>query len=150
MLLKDNSQFIVCKGCGEAKPVSEFYCCVTKNGNVYASTLCKECKKAKVREYYYTDERNKRRARRKRNPLKRERTEAQPEFYMIRDCVVYARLMYFDIVRGKWMNKFHPIIKMQNEKWCNQFLSIARDLSTGDLKRMARRFHDKHGYDLED
>lgn len=145
MLLNKHRKTIICKGCGERKPVSEFYCQVTKYGKVYASTLCKECKKARVRELYYSEPKNIRRARREKKKENTQRTEAQPEFYEVRDCVVYARLMYYDIVQGRWVNRFHPIIKMPTEMDCYQFLSIARDLSTGDLKRMAKRFLQKYG-----
>lgn len=148
-MLLSEQKTIICADCGKEKPISEYYCSMSGNGKVYASNICKECKKARVKYIYYTSEKNKRRKRRKAYNTDTDRTEAQPEFYEVRGKVVYAKLMFFDTRKVKWRNEFLPIISFPTEEQCYQFLAVARDLPTGELKRMCAKYLIKHGLRLD-
>lgn len=49
--MMEGIQFKKCKGCGEEKELSEFYCHMYKTKKVYQSQ-CKLCEKKKAKEYY--------------------------------------------------------------------------------------------------
>ena len=143
MLVTNNTKTIVCRGCGERKPVSEFY--VSRSGKaLYASNLCKECKKERVRWLYYSI-RNRTLEERKEKGL---RTESQPEFYKVEDCVVYVRLVWYSKDDDIWYEDFVPVLRLENDAECYRFIAIARDLPTADFKQLHREYMAELG--LED
>ena len=134
-MLINGEKYSVCKECGEEKSIEDFYIYKVK-GKFYTSTLCKECKKERVRTIYYSIRNRVITSRREEG----ERTDMQPEFFKEIDNVVYARLIWFDEQKRKWHDEFVPVIRMSNVAECYQFISIARDLTTADLKRLHYEF----------
>ena len=71
--------------------------------------------------------------------LTKEKDEAQKELFKVKECVVYAKLIWYDIKTG-WHNEFVPIIQMDSDAECYPIVSIARDLTTACLKRLNKEF----------
>ena len=132
MVIDTNTKFAYCKICGEEKPISEFYTYLT-GSRYYCSTICKECKKERVRMLYYLKQN--RQVDENGNAISDKKDRQKDLFKVRRGNVVYAKLIWYDHYKG-WQNKFVPVIKFDNIAECYQFISIARDLSTADLKRL--------------
>lgn len=143
MLVTNKTKTIVCKGCGKELPLSEFYVSSTA-GHLYASNLCKRCKRDRTRLLYYSV-RNRIMEERRANGY---RTESQPEFYKVEDCIVYVRLTWYSKDDDDWYSEFVPVLRMDSDAECHRFIAIARDLPSADFKRMHREYMTELG--LED
>lgn len=141
MLIKDNDKTAVCNMCGKRKPLGSFYIFETA-GRLYASSLCRRCKREKVRMMYFL--RNKGVVRK----LRRVSREDEEDFdgvstlFDVRGKVVFARLLWFD---DRWHDEFTPVIEMESTAMCYKVISILKDLTTAELKQLRLEYLKTHG-----
>lgn len=139
MLIDGRMKYAVCGECGKTKPLGDFYVYETA-GRLYASSLCKKCKKERVRMFYYL----------KRNGYIREdlRTKEDDDdedndginkLFEVRGKTVFAHLIWYELHDG-WHDEFVPIIKFDSPAMCYKCITILKDLSTAELKRMRAEY----------
>ena len=122
MLIDGRMKYAVCGECGKTKPLGDFYVYETA-GRLYASSLCKKCKKERVRMFYYLKRNN----------------DGIYKLFEVRGKTVFARLIWYELHDG-WHDEFVPIIKFDSPAMCYKCITILKDLSTAELKRMRAEY----------
>ena len=140
MVVGDNDKTAVCKVCGKEKPLGDFYIYETA-GRLYASSLCKQCKKERVRMIYYLRNKGIIRQVRKQSEDEDADMDGMSRLFDVRDKTVYARLIWFD---GVWHDEFTPVLQMDSVALCYRCLPVLKDLSVAELKDMRTEFLRSH------